>query len=227
MLTFTGGIGGASAAASGVDFLSVASNGSVTEQDIATTGAIVGERVGDRVWTRHRLAPTGNDNITDLINDIGWVSGDIDNAVAYGSVILNAPQKQETTMFVGSDDAVKVWLNGKLVHNNPINRGAHDYQDTFPVTLKKGKNVLLIAVYELWGGWSGFFGLQSGTDYTVMSQRAQNTQANGKIEDINNDGVVNVLDLVVVANALGKKAPDLNDDGIVNVLDLVLVANAF
>ena len=45
--------------------------------------------------------------------------------------------------------------------------------------------------------------------------------------DINGDGVVNVLDLVLVANALGEEAPDLNGDGIVNILDLVIVANAF
>ena len=227
MLTSTGELGGASAAASGVDYLALAADNRVREQDIATTGAREGEQVADRVWTRHHLAPTGNDNITDLINAIGWVHGDIDNAVVYGSVILNAPRRQETTMFVGSDDAVKVWLNGKLVHNNPINRGAHDYQDTFPVRLKKGENVLLVAVYEFWGGWSGFFGLQSDTKYTVKSQTAQNTQANGNIVDVNNDGVVNVLDLVIVANALDKNAPDLNGDGIVNVLDLVLVATHF
>ena len=45
--------------------------------------------------------------------------------------------------------------------------------------------------------------------------------------DVNGDGVVNVLDLVVVANAIGKDTPDVNGDGTVNVLDLVLVANAF
>ena len=45
--------------------------------------------------------------------------------------------------------------------------------------------------------------------------------------DINADGTVNILDLVLVANGLGKDAPDLNADGIVNVLDLVAVANAF
>ena len=44
--------------------------------------------------------------------------------------------------------------------------------------------------------------------------------------DINEDGVVNILDLVLVANALGETEPDLNGDGIVNILDLVLVANA-
>ena len=45
--------------------------------------------------------------------------------------------------------------------------------------------------------------------------------------DVNGDGVVNVLDLVVIANAIGKEAPDINGDGVVNVLDLVAVANAF
>ena len=45
--------------------------------------------------------------------------------------------------------------------------------------------------------------------------------------DVNGDGTVNVLDLVIVANALGEAAPDVNGDGTVDVLDLVLVANAF
>ena len=45
--------------------------------------------------------------------------------------------------------------------------------------------------------------------------------------DINVDGIVNILDLVLVANAFGDKEPDLNGDGTVNILDLVLVANAF
>ena len=45
--------------------------------------------------------------------------------------------------------------------------------------------------------------------------------------DVNGDGIVNILDLVVVANAFGKDNPDVNGDGIVNILDLVAVANAF
>ena len=45
--------------------------------------------------------------------------------------------------------------------------------------------------------------------------------------DINADGIVNILDLVSVANAFGETAPDLNADGVVNILDLVIVANSF
>ena len=47
--------------------------------------------------------------------------------------------------------------------------------------------------------------------------------------DINGDGVVNVLDLTLVAQALGtdSRNADVNADGVVNVFDLVVVANQF
>ena len=47
--------------------------------------------------------------------------------------------------------------------------------------------------------------------------------------DLNNDGVVNILDLVLVASQFGTTgitAADLNGDGTVNMDDLVLAANA-
>ena len=47
------------------------------------------------------------------------------------------------------------------------------------------------------------------------------------IVDVNGDGTVNILDLVMVANAFGEQEPDLNGDGVVNIQDLVIVANAF
>ena len=49
-------------------------------------------------------------------------------------------------------------------------------------------------------------------------------------EDVNQDGVVNTLDLAVVASQFGQSSQDsvdVNGDGIVNIFDLVLVAAAF
>ena len=46
-------------------------------------------------------------------------------------------------------------------------------------------------------------------------------------EDVNMDGIVNIQDLVIVANAFGKAEPDFNGDGVVNIQDLAIVANAF
>lgn len=47
------------------------------------------------------------------------------------------------------------------------------------------------------------------------------------VGDVNGDGVVNIQDLVIVANAFGKAEPDLNGDGVVNIQDLVIVAQNF
>lgn len=46
----------------------------------------------------------------------------------------------------------------------------------------------------------------------------------GEVADVNGDGVVNILDLVIVAAGFGKEGPDLNNDGITNILDLIFVA---
>ena len=138
------------------------------EQQISTHGAIAGAAVGNKAWTPGKLAPTGGDNITQMVNAIGLGTGDIDNHVAYGSIAFHSPRQQNTQLYVGSDDAVKVWLNGVLVHNNPIDRGASDYQDAFPVTLKQGKNILLVAVYEQAEEWSGFFGFEKAAVYSLV-----------------------------------------------------------
>jgi len=52
------------------------------------------------------------------------------------------------------------------------------------------------------------------------------------VGDVNEDGVVNVLDLIMVAQhirteKLSSPRVDVNGDGVVNILDLVVVANAF
>ena len=48
--------------------------------------------------------------------------------------------------------------------------------------------------------------------------------------DVNADGVIDILDLVFVANSfgqIGESPADVNKDGVINIQDLVLVANAF
>ena len=143
---------------SGTDLLSEASRGTVTEVEIATHGATVGHSVGADVWTSHKLPPTGWNNIEDMLKR------SIDGGVIYGTVSLYSPQEQTTRMYVGSEDKVKVWLNGTLIYERLSHWWGNDYQDFFPVTLKQGRNILLVAVAT---HSNGFFGFEPGTDYTV------------------------------------------------------------
>ena len=155
--------------ADSTDLLAEASSGIVTEDRLATFGASEGMLVGNNVWTAHRIPPEGSNNINQMLESID-IEPDENNRVVYGSIILNSLSEQNTTMFVGSDDAVKVWLNGELVHKELVwSEQINDYQDFFPVTLKQGANILLVAIDNRSGDeWSGFFGFEEGTEYTVL-----------------------------------------------------------
>ena len=216
------------------DLLSKASSGAATEVKVSTFGAKEGKAVGDRKWsewTAHTLSPTSNNNIGEMAVDLGWNIGPGYKHVIYGCVTLNAPRQQDTTMLVGSNDGVKVWLNGELVHHNPVIRFADDYQDAFSVTLKQGDNVLLIAVDNRNndGGFSGFFGFAEDADYTV-NPLDKEIKSEGTASDINQDGITDIFDLILVGQDFGNEnaanaRTDVNGDGKVNILDLVLVAS--
>ena len=149
---------------SGTDLLSETSGGTVTEVEIATHGAAEGQSVGDDVWASHRLPPAGRDNIEDMLQH------SIPDGVIYGSVSLYSPQEQDTNLYVGSEQGLKVWLNGTLIHEDFQWRWGDDYSNFSPVTLKQGRNVLLVAVRTRSQDHSnGFFGVEPGTKYTVAN----------------------------------------------------------
>lgn len=155
------------------DLLARASGGKVTELGIATDGAVEGTSVGDSVWTSHKILPGHHNNINQMLNALGMERGDDQENVVYGSVTLDSPQKQQTKMLVGSDNNHKIWLNGQLVNEKLNWAWAHNYGESFPVTLKQGKNVLLVAVHDAGGAWSGFFGFAPDTEYTVLPPGAR------------------------------------------------------
>ncbi len=144
------------------DFLSKASGGAVTETMIATHGATEGNAVGDELWTSHRLPPTGQDNILDMLGH------EIRYGTVYGSVSLHSPREQNTTMYVGGDRGARVWLNGASIYErlNWHHHNEGDYTDFLPITLQPGRNVLLVAVHTR---GNGFFGFEPGTEYTVAT----------------------------------------------------------
>ncbi len=76
-----------------------------------------------------------------------------ERGIVYGLVYVFSPDQRETLMLLGSDDGVRVWLNGELVHTNPAYRGATPDQDRVSVRLNKGWNKLLIKVLQGGGGW--------------------------------------------------------------------------
>jgi hypothetical protein len=56
-------------------------------------------------------------------------------------------------MQIGSDDGVKVWVNGEIVHANNVSRGHKAGEDKVAVRLEKGWNIFLVKVTQGGGGW--------------------------------------------------------------------------
>jgi HEAT repeat protein len=77
-----------------------------------------------------------------------------DNRVAYLRTILTSEQEQQAVLELGSDDGVKVWVNGKLAHSNNASRPCSPGEDKASVTLKQGENVLLLKITQGGGGWA-------------------------------------------------------------------------
>ncbi len=79
-----------------------------------------------------------------------------EHLVVYGACTVNSPRASKRTLLLGSDDGVKVWLNGKLVWKNFVQRGLTPDADRVEVELEKGPNALLIKVEQHLGdvGWA-------------------------------------------------------------------------
>ena len=75
--------------------------------------------------------------------------------VGYAWAQIDMPEEKSAVLGIGSDDHVKVWLNGKLVHENwvPGGRGVVADNDRVPVTFQKGMNQLVLKIQNGGGPW--------------------------------------------------------------------------
>ena len=166
------------AAATDVDSLAEASKDKVTEKKVARDGATEGDEVGDYEWTLADLPQNGNlDEIANLMK----VQGVLDDITAYGLVVLVADEAKEVQMLTGSDDSIKVWLNGEVVFKNAVNRGRSRWQDEFTIDLRRGNNLLLVKVSDRGGGWGMHVGVRSEVETAyIPGDEYQNVEASGK-----------------------------------------------
>ena len=86
--------------------------------------------------------------ILDLLKAIGG-----EQRAAYLRTGVYSPKRQPARLEMGSDDGVKVWLNGRLVHANNIARAAIPGSDTADAVLAKGWNAVLVKITQNAAPW--------------------------------------------------------------------------
>ncbi len=85
-----------------------------------------------------------------------------DQMAAYLRTQIVSDEEKPARLEIYTDDGVKAWLNGKLVHAINIGRGIPEQPDTVAVTLKKGTNHLMLKVTDDVWSWGAIVRLRPG-----------------------------------------------------------------
>ncbi len=95
--------------------------------------------------------------------------GSTDLKTAYALSTVISDKEQPAVLLTGSDDAIRVWLNGKLVVEKLALRAAQADEDRTPIMLRQGPNSILVEVANSDGGWGFFLALNNsqGTNFLV------------------------------------------------------------
>jgi type 1 glutamine amidotransferase/HEAT repeat protein len=98
---------------------------------------------------------------------------DGDNRVAYLRNQVWSDKEQRVRLELGSDDGIKVWLNGELVHANNTSRGVTPGDDVVEIALRQGWNPLLLKITQGTGGWGACARLRNLDGSEVESVQAK------------------------------------------------------
>jgi CubicO group peptidase (beta-lactamase class C family) len=115
---------------------------------------------------------------TDIVNLDTFFNGtDFVFAYALAEIRTTAPVK--AVLALGSDDGIRVWHNGKLVHENWVPRGVTKDDDIVPLQLVKGSNQILLKVQDMQQGW-GF--VARLLDKKALASQLNTATANGNLD---------------------------------------------
>lgn len=109
---------------------------------------------------------------TAFVDFLAQFPGKTTNVAFYAHRTIAGEQARKVTFLVGSDDALRVWLNGKLVMEALALRPARPDENRAAVELRAGNNSLIVEVSQAAGGCGLFFRL---TDEKGRSLRLTDT----------------------------------------------------
>ena len=85
--------------------------------------------------------------------DCNDVFGNYEFCMVYGYASVRSSRNRNVVLNMGSDDGIKVWLNGKQVHRLEAMRGYSPRQRPGQARLNKGVNHFVVKLVQLGGSW--------------------------------------------------------------------------
>lgn len=93
--------------------------------------------------------------------EIDGILGRENDRAAYLKTEIDSSREQEALLELGSDDGVKVWVNGQEVFGNNAVRPASPGQDKVKIRLKQGVNTLMLKITQGGGEWRAYCRLRA------------------------------------------------------------------
>ncbi|MBN1415246.1 MAG: serine hydrolase [Bacteroidales bacterium] len=101
--------------------------------------------------------------------------GDTNYVICYALAKIVVEEPVKVLVGLGSDDGVKMWLNGREVHRNYIDRAVVVDDDIFEIYLEKGDNQLLIKILNAQYDYGFAFRSISGSAVSDLLLRSAET----------------------------------------------------
>ena len=102
---------------------------------------------GKRLWLRRNEFADGVPNVMTCP----------DQTATYIARVITAAAPVTLQVGLGSDDGLKVWLNGSLLLTSDTPRGVVPDNNVLDLPLQTGENILLLRVYNIGGGCGFYF----------------------------------------------------------------------
>jgi hypothetical protein len=133
------------------------SGASEIDKDFLNGEASAAPNAGDKVaiggkvltWTPHQTS----DYYIDFLQSFGAERGEY--VAGYAVAYVTADEEMKVTLALSSNDQGKAWLNGQQVFRFADTRTLEKDSDRSEVTLKKGRNVLVLKVINEVNNWQG------------------------------------------------------------------------
>jgi HEAT repeat protein len=121
--------------------------------------------------------------------------------VAYLRTRLEADESKTVMLEIYSDDGVKAWLNGQVIHANNVARPIPAQPDRVRITLKKGTNRLMLKVTQNNLPWGAIVRVKEakpveprlGRGWRLHTINAESRFEAAGIVDVNRDGKLDIF----------------------------------
>ncbi len=152
----------------------------------------------DVQWREMPVSTSGQHvGYLDLLQELGGG----EQCVAYLRAQFDSAEPKSATLEIFSDDGVKAWLNGQLIHANNVARPIMPEPDRVNVTLRKGINELMLKVTQNNLPWGAIVRVREakpvepklGEGFRLHAINANSQFEAAGVLDVNRDGMLDIF----------------------------------